>query len=151
MHFLPTEQELKANSNANIRNNLFIFFLRFYCVVIRLLFFVFLFVSYLTTCTGFFFFFCMHIASFFFFYWHTSHSSSSCSHTLQLQRPYMSPCSFKEQWQSQLQFLHFVIFYFFNIIKELITVFSSPFTIIFYVPFTGLSLPVVWNIIPYSE
>ena len=57
-----------------------------------------------------FFFLGVYTTAFCFIYWHTSHSSLQ-SQLLQEHTPYKSECSFKEQWQLQLQFLHFVIFF----------------------------------------
>ena len=65
----------------------------------------------------------------------------------------MSPCSFKEQWQLQLQFLHLVasIFLFLNLIEVAIAIFRFPFTTILYAPRTRLYLPIERNFILHRE
>jgi len=125
---------------------------------IRELFCVFLFVFYLTTCTWFFFFFGMHIASLFFFYWHDKHSSLftwiPCGLQLHLPHahtPLASECSLTLQWQSHKQSLHFVIFRFLNSVEVLISIFSFPFTTIFYIPFGSLYLPIKRDFILHRE
>jgi len=77
----------------------------------------------LTTHAFFFFFFWVRTTIFFFLYWHASHSlpSSSTSPLSHVQveqehTPYISECSCKEQWQSQLQFLHLFIVPLYNVI-----------------------------------
>ena len=76
-------------------------------VFIRVLFRFFL-IFELTALSVVFFFFWVHTTAFFWIYWHASHSSLQ-SQLLQEHTPYISECSFKEQWQSQLQFLHLFI------------------------------------------
>ena len=44
-----------------------------------------------------------------------------------------------------------IIFGLLNIIKELISIFRFPFSIVFYVPLTGLNLPVQWYFISHRE
>jgi len=84
----------------------------FNLVFIGVLFRFFLF--FLLTALAFvFFFFWVRTTTFFWIYWHVSHSPVSSStnplsheHAEQEHTPYISECSCKEQWQSQLQFLH---------------------------------------------
>ena len=145
-HFLPTEQALNANSNANIKNNLFT------CLTVlsavdddTTIFKRFVFCSLSTITTG----------TFTFYIWTVAHLiaffTKSIAHFFLLGNPLATQLIYLLNGQQMIPHIFLIILSLLNIIEEFITIFRFPFSPVFNIPLSGLNFPVEWYFIPYRK